>query len=271
MPCRCIRSSSKKTARLRKSISKRLLITGLGGTLAPVLAEAARRAGWEIAGWNRQQIPPEKEAIAQAWLRDTAPDAIAHLATGSVEWARQLAAYTAVSQVPFVFTSTAMVFHHEPDGPHAIEDKRTAEDDYGKQKIACEDAVLTANVHSAVVRIGWQIRADARGNNMLAHLDQWQQREGRIAASGAWKPACSFMDDTADALIGIVNAGERGVIHLDSNASEGHTFDHIVHAMRRTFQRDHWVVEANESYRHDQRLQGGAARMPSLSSRLQTL
>jgi dTDP-4-dehydrorhamnose reductase len=243
----------------------------LNGTLAPVFAEAVRRAGWYVVAWNRQQIPPDNEAIAQAWLRETAPHAIAHLATGSVEWARQLAAYAAVSQVPFVFTSTAMVFHHEPDGPHAIDDKRTAEDDYGKQKIACEDAVLAANANAAVVRIGWQIHHDARGNNMLAHLDQWQQREGRIAASRLWRPACSFMEDTADALVGIVSAGERGVIHLDSNASEGHTFDHIVQALRRAFRRDDWVVEANDGYRHDQRLQGGAARMPSLSSRLQTL
>jgi dTDP-4-dehydrorhamnose reductase len=243
----------------------------LNGTLAPVLAEAARRAGWEIVGWNRQQIPPHEESIAHAWLNQTAPAAIAHLATGSVDWARQLAKYAAASQVPFVFTSTAMVFHHVPDGPHAIDDKRTAEDDYGKQKIACEDAILAANAKAAMVRIGWQIHANARGNNMLAQLDQWQQREGRVGASRAWKPACSFMDDTADALVGIINAGECGVIHLDSNASDGHTFDRIVHALRRTFQRDDWVIETNESYRHDQRLQGGAVRMPSLTSRLQGL
>lgn len=224
-----------------------------------------------MVGWNRQQIPPENEPLAKTWLDELAPNAIVHLATGSVGWARQLAAFASTANVPFVFTSTAMVFDHEPDGPHAVDDERTAKDDYGKQKIACEDAVLRANANAAVVRIGWQIHHDARGNNMLAHLDQWQLREGRVAASRAWKPACSFMEDTAEALIAIINAGERGVMHLDSNASEGHTFDRIVHALRIRFQRDDWVLETHEDYRHDQRLQGGATRMPSLSSRLQSL
>ena len=73
-------------------------------------------------------------------------------------------------------------------------------------------------------RIGWQIDAgvngQALGNNMLAHLDDWQRREGRIAASTLWRPACSFMADTAEVLLGFVERQVPGVVHVDSNAHE---------------------------------------------------
>eukprot|EP01137_Pigoraptor_chileana_P014158 Opistho-2@68465 len=177
----------------------RLLITGLGGTLAPGLAQAAQAAGIEVLGWDRRAVPADGSAEARAWLQAQAPDAIAHLAMGGADWAALLARHAAAQGLPMVFTSTAMVFHHEPDGPHRLFDERTAQDDYGRYKIACEDAVLAANAAVSVARIGWQIDAEAADNNMLMALDEWQRREGRVAASRAWVPACSFMDDTAQA------------------------------------------------------------------------
>ncbi len=154
----------------------RLLLTGLNGTLAPKLAERARSAGWAVFGWNRHQVCPDDHQAASAWLQAQRVDAIAHLALGSEAWAVQLAAYAAARELPFLFTSTAMVFHHEPDGPHRPEDLRTARDDYGLYKIRCEDAIRAENPAACIVRLGWQIDPDARGNNMLAALDGQQAR-----------------------------------------------------------------------------------------------
>ena len=125
-----------------------------------------------------------------------------------------------------------------------------------------------AHPGAVVARIGWQIDEGAQGNNMLAHLDQWQARAGRIGASRAWQPACSFMADTAAALLALIETPRPGVIHLDSNASEGHRFDAIVAALAQRFERAHWVIAANDDYRHDQRLVGHQALMPPLSQRL---
>ena len=123
-------------------------------------------------------------------------------------------------------------------------------------------------------RIGWQIDAgvngQALGNNMLAHLDDWQRREGRIAASTLWRPACSFMADTAEVLLGFVERQVPGVMHVDSNAHEAHTFDRIVAALKQEFDREAWVIEPHEKYRHDQRLIGWVA-MLGLSGRLAAL
>lgn len=246
----------------------KLLITGLNGSLAPQLARAAAAAGHEILAWDRAQLPPDDAAAGQAWLEAQRPDAIAHLAMGSEAWAAQLAAHAARHQLPFVFTSTAMVFHHEPDGPHAVDAPRNAQDDYGRYKIRCEDAVRGANADAMVVRIGWQIDPTQPGNNMLMALDDWQAREGCVAASTAWTPACSFMADTAAALLALLRAPEPGVHHLDSNADEAFSFAQIVAALKARFERTQWQIREHADYRHDQRLLGGGTRLPALSSRL---
>lgn len=249
----------------------RALITGLNGTLAPRLAEAAAARGIECIGWNRAAAPPEDEAAGLALLDGTSPDVLFHLATGSPAWAGQLARWAARHQRPLVFTSTAMVFDHVPDGPHRPGDARTARDDYGRGKIACEDAVLAAHSGAHVVRLGWQIDGRARGNNMLMQLDEWQARDGEVAASRQWTPACSFMDDTVRTLLGLLDRPRPGVVHVDANAVEAHRFDRIVRALQRHFHRDGWQLRVHDDYRHDQRLVEGDASMPALSRRLPAL
>lgn len=244
-----------------------MLVTGLGGTLAPHVAGAAIARGWRVSGWNRQEIPTGAGEEAAAFLERVRPDAIAHLALGDEGWAALLASFCAQTGAPYVLTSTAMVFDASPGGPHAPADARTARDDYGRSKIRCEDAVLAANAQASVVRLGWQIDADAHGNNMLAHLDAQQRRDGRITASRLWRPACSFMRDTAQALLALLQRPVAGVVHLDSNAEEGLPFPLIVAGLRQRFARSDWTIEVDESYAHDQRLIGGPS-MPPLSTRL---
>lgn len=249
----------------------RWLVTGLNGTLAPQLAQAASRAGADVIGWDRAQADPTDAAACTAWLQALAPDAIAHLAMGPARWAGQLAAHAAQRNLPLLLTSTAMVFHHQPDGPHAAGDERTAQDDYGRYKIECEDAVLAAWPGASVVRIGWQIDPAQPGNNMLLALDDWQRSQGEVATSRAWRPACSFMVDTAQALVALLLQPRAGVVHLDSNADEGHSFDRIAAALKQAFARDQWRLRLHDDYRHDQRLAGGGDRVPPLSARLPRL
>jgi dTDP-4-dehydrorhamnose reductase len=244
----------------------RLLISGLNGTLAPHLAAAARAAGHAVIGWDRAAVDPEDEAASARWLAEQQPDAVAHLGMGSARFAGFLAAHCE----RLVFTSTAMVFANAPDGPHDVAAARTATDDYGRYKIACEDAIQAASGSAAIARIGWQIDARQPGNNMLMALDEWQRRDGRVAASRRWTPACSFMADTAAALLALIEQPQPGVHHLDSNAQEAWRFDELVHALARAHGRD-WQVVATDDYRHDQRLVGGPSRLPPLSARLSGL
>lgn len=242
----------------------RLLITGLNGTLAPSVAEAATARGWQVFGWDRHAVPVDDTN----WLARQRPDAIAHLAMGDEHWAGRLAAFAAAQGLPMLFTSTAMVFDAVPDGPHRPHDTRNARDDYGRSKIRSEDAVRAAHPGATVLRIGWQIHPSRPGNNMLAQLDGWQQQQGEVAASRAWRPACSFMDDTARAIVELIEQPVAGPVHLDSNADEGHGFVALVAALQLAFGRTAWRLRVHDDYRHDQRLAGGAARVPPLSARL---
>ncbi len=240
----------------------RLLITGLSGTLAPVLARTARAHGHAVLGWDHRSFGFQDERVFDA-LR---PDAVLHLAMAGALESAQLAALAARRGLPFGLTSTAMVFHRQPDGPHRVDDERSAQDDYGRMKIAVEDAVRAAHRQASVLRIGWQIDAQAQGNNMLATLDRWQAEQGEVAASRTWIPACSFMSDTAAALLALLR--QPGVHHVDSNAVEAWRFDEIVAALARRFERPHWRLRVHEDYCHDQRLAGGQAGVPPLSARL---
>lgn len=238
----------------------RLLITGLSGTLAPVLASTARAQGHAVLGWDHRAFG-FADARAFDGLR---PDAVLHLAMAGASDSAAFAALAAARGLPFLLTSTAMVFHHQPDGPHRVGDVRSAQDDYGRAKIAIEDAVLAAHPQASVVRIGWQIDPVAAGNNMLAALDRWQAEQGEVAASRAWIPACSFMADTATALLRLF--AQPGVHHVDSNAFEAWRFDELVAALAERFERSSWRLRVHADYRHDQRLAGGDAWVPPLSA-----
>jgi dTDP-4-dehydrorhamnose reductase len=253
----------------------RILITGFNGTLAPHLVRVARERAHEVIGWDRNAVSPDDDDACEAFLSRTRADAIAHLGFGAETWAAKLAAWAATHDAAFVFTSTAMVFDHVPDGPHRVNDERTAKDDYGRYKIRCEDAIRAANPSACIARIGWQIDAaddgSASGNNMLAALDAQQARDGRIRASTRWRPACLFMSDTAAALLQLIEQRVARTAHLDSNASDALDFHSLVHELKKRFARQLWLIEAHEEYVHDQRLlseDDAAVRLPSLIERL---
>ena len=107
--------------------------------------------------------------------------------------------------IPFVFTSTTMVFAPRPDGPYTITSPRTATDEYGAYKIRCEDAVWAGQPgrdgRPARVpdRSGW------RSATTWSRTPTPSRRPtGSVRASPRWIPACAFLDDTAAALLSLV-------------------------------------------------------------------
>jgi dTDP-4-dehydrorhamnose reductase len=232
-----------------------------------VLASTLQDRGWQVAGWDRAVHPPADHRACMAHLEAVAPDAVFHLAMGSEDWAGRLAHWCDLAGVRFVYTSSAMVFNRHPDGPHAVADERTARDDYGRYKIRCEDAVLGTSASAVVARMGWQIGTARGGNQMLEALSRMAEVTGVVRASTAWRPACSFMEDTADALIGLAGSAEPGVFHLDSNANDALTFLEIASRLARLTGAD-WKIVPTTDYVHDQRLTDERVSMPQLSLRL---
>ncbi len=244
----------------------RVLLTGMNGTIAPRLGEHARRAGHEVVAWRRDEVPPDDPRACRTFLAATSPDAVVHLAFGAESWAGLLSGESARRGIPFVYTSTAMVFATPPDGPYATSAPRNADTDYGRYKARCEDAVRSASGEAMVVRLAYQIDPGGEGNNLVAHVDAAASGGRDVPASTRWIPAVAFLDDTAAALLSFVVDPAPGVHHLDANADTAWTYLDVLTALRAELGRT-WSIVATDHPAHDQRL-AGSWRMPGLDTRL---
>ncbi|MEM9997261.1 MAG: sugar nucleotide-binding protein [Bacteroidota bacterium] len=277
------------------------LLTGANGTVGQALATRLRHQGAAVTPWNRHTAPP-LDLDAQARLFDAVrPDAVFHLAiaaqpTGreneghvvNVAWPEAIARMCAERGVALVFTSTAMVFEDGPSGPFRPDTTPTAQGGYGGQKREAEDVVHAANPDARIVRLGWQIAAAlgedaasksqhnvAGGNHMGANLAARAARGEVIGASTRWAPACSFLPDTAAALVNALDL-PPGTYMADANGTQtasratGVSFYDLVCALRDHYGAD-WHVESNEDFVFDQRMVDPRLPVAPLSARLPTL
>ncbi|WP_151526087.1 sugar nucleotide-binding protein [Serinicoccus kebangsaanensis] len=246
------------------------LITGLNGTVAPKVAERLVQLGGDVVGWDRGAVPPDDVAAGEAYLAAVRPAGIFHLGMGAEAWAGRLAGYARDHAVPIVVTSSVSVFGDapdDPDGPFRPDDAPTARDDYGSYKARCETAVREAHPEAVVARIGWQADPEGLGNNMVAQLAaQADAAGGLVRASRLWRPATSWMADTAAALVALAASDRSGTVHLDSNAADGWTFPEIVRYVARHTGHA-WTVEEHEELDHDTRLIGDEDLIAPLSAR----
>ena len=193
------------------------LVTGMRGTVAPVFAQALRAEGVSVVPWDRDLHPIDNPEAVRFFIRAERPDLFCHLALGSPDWAEWAARTCAEMNVPFLYVGSVSVYGSAQTGPFAPADLPVPDDDYGRYKFECERRVLAAHPRAHVVRIGWQIGDRPGGNQMVDHLDRTFREQGRIDASVRWFPGCSFLPDTAAALVRIAKRRPPGLYHLDGN------------------------------------------------------
>lgn len=256
---------------------KHALVTGARGTVGTALAALLAERGAAVTGWDRTQAVPGDAGAAAALLDQVRPDVVYHLAVASrstgipnegevvnVTWSGQLAALCAERGIPFVFTSTVMVFSDDAIGPFTPTTSTDAQDGYGFEKRRAELAVRKASADARIVRLGWQIGEGAGSNNMMDHLIRQHDQHGRIDASAAWLPATSFLPDTAAALIEVLDH-PAGVYHVDGN--RGWAYDEIVAALAVKHGLA-WQVKVNEDFVYDQRMTDPVLKTAAIDTRL---
>ncbi|MBM7037335.1 sugar nucleotide-binding protein [Vibrio ulleungensis] len=245
---------------------KKLLMTGMSGTLAPIVVKYFAEQQWQVVEWDHHTIDPQDAQKSQAFVDTLNIDAICHLAMGSPNWAGFLAQTAKSRDIPFVFTSTVMVFNSNRNGPYSIFDERSSRDDYGQYKMSCEDEIWAANPEAMIARIGWQIGSPTQGgNNMLEILNKQADETGKVQASTLWYPATSLMTDTAKALFQLIETPQQGLHHFDSNFDNKWSFFDLVNALNEHYQLG-WTIEATQDYSHDQRLAPLHFNVPSLDT-----
>lgn len=232
---------------------KRILITGIHGTIGPKLAELAKNQGYKVVSWPRNIVEPDNIYEANLFLHRMNLSAIVHLGMGSEKWAALMANFAQINNIPFIFTSSVMVFSDNREGPFVTSDMPDSIDPYGQYKIRCENAIRDASINSCILRLGWQISEDGIGNNMVHFLDDQQATQGKISCSNKWIPACSYIDDTVDTIMCCVNDYWHGLFHVDGNAKDAYNFAQIVEMLKNKLKRN-WNIEINQDYIHDQRM-----------------
>jgi dTDP-4-dehydrorhamnose reductase len=242
------------------------LITGLNGTVAPVLAAAWRSRGGMVTGWDRGCWLPDDPGAVDVALDAVQPAAVFHLAMGAEAWAGRLAAACAARGIPFVYTGTVSVFSGAvaaPIGPDAPPD---ATDDYGAYKRRCEEAIRATGAPAVVARIGWQIGEGPGSNNMVDFLCRRAADSGGVVAvNERWTPSCALLVDTAEALIALHDRGEAGVYHVEGNP--GWSMLRIAEALNRRHGFG-WTVRDNGEPSFDNRMQDARVVMRMLDATL---
>jgi dTDP-4-dehydrorhamnose reductase len=229
---------------------KKILLTGMNGTLAPVLAEELRRRGVEVVGWDRGVASPDDRVMVERFVRETKPSALIHCAMGGPQWSEDMARVCAEEGITFLYISSASVYGTQQYGPFTVYDTPEPSDDYGRYKLECEQRVRAVNPDVRIARIGWQIALRRGGNQMTEYLAQRQAEDGHIAASAEWFPACSFLADTARTLADVIGLSS-GLYLLDGNP--GWSFRDIAAALNAAMG-GKWDVRSTQEFRWNNRM-----------------
>lgn len=264
---------------------QRILITGAGGAVGRRLSEAARSAGCEAVGWNRQTEPlrPDHVDSCMRVVDRVRPAALVHLAIASdaqspeeaywinAKLPQVLADLCAKTGTRFVHTSSVMVFEEGPQGPYGNNSPLTAQSGYGAQKREAEEALRASGSGAVIARLGWQIASEiiCAENSMTSLLDRQNKEHGHIKASEAWLPACSFLEDTAQELLRLCLCPDPpAVTQIDGNL--GWTFADIAHALSAELHAG-WTIQTNRDFVFDQRMISQASANARLDLRLPAL
>jgi dTDP-4-dehydrorhamnose reductase len=207
------------------------IVTGMNGTVAPVVAQRLAEGGHTVVSWDRSVVPTDDVEAVRGFIRDERPDCFFHIATGSPLWAEWIAIACAEQGVRFLFTGSVSVFSGAQQGPFPVDAVPEPDDEYGRYKLEVEQRVQRVNPEAIVARLGWQIGLVPGSNNMVDYLTRTSDSEGKIEASRNWYPSCSFLPDTAEALLQLIERFPSGLYQLEGNP--GLSFYEIVTHLNR--------------------------------------
>jgi dTDP-4-dehydrorhamnose reductase len=258
----------------------KVLVTGLRGTVGRALASHLTAAGHQVVGWDRAAVPIDRYDAMDRFVAETAPDAVVNLAIASRptgrdreswlvnhDWPSELAWICRQRALPFVHASTVMVFSPSATGPFTIESAPDADHGYGHEKRMAEARVFYQYPQATVVRLGWQIGDAAGSNNMIDYLDRQAREHGHVAASTRFRPACSFLPDTAAALARALEA-PPGLYQVDGN--ERHSLFEIARALS-AHHGGRWRIAPAAEPAQDQRMIDPRLAVAALAGRLAAL
>lgn len=259
---------------------KKALITGIHGTIGSALKKKLEDSEVEVISWNRDEVSITDYSAMLDFVSRTQPDVIFHLAIASnptgreneswivnYEWTSELAWITRILNIKFIFISTAMVFSDHAIGPFSIYSEPDATEGYGYEKLQAEHRVHYQNPQSVILRLGWQIGKSPGSNNMIDYFEKKQSETGKVEASNKWFPACSFLEDTVDVLLGSFHFPASTYL-VDANKKWN--FYEIAFSLN-SLHNNRWTIVETDHFVYDQRMIDDRIKIKSLNYHLKNL
>ena len=248
--------------------SPKVLLTGMGGTVAPILAAELTRRGLSCVRWHKEYVDPTDAPACERFIDEVRPAWVAHIATGPEEWCTHIAKACAARNISLIHTGSVSVYSGKQVGPFAVTDTPLPDDDYGRYKLRCEQRIREAHPSAIIARIGWQIGDAPGSNNMLDYLfKRAAEGNGHIEASNQWSPGTSFLTDTAAALADLMEKNQPGLYHVDGNP--GLTFFDIASRLARLHKQP-WTVTPASTPTGSSRMTDPRVKVRSITVRLPT-
>ena len=218
---------------------KNLLVTGISGFLGWHIARMPQ-TDWDITGTyhqNKVSIPSGKtllldltdEAALASVLRKVKPSAVLHLAAASdpnfceenpqisqavnVEATVHLAEYAARKKIPFLFTSSDLVFDGQK-GQYKETDQPSPVNRYGLHKAVAESKVAEINPKAIIARLSLMYGLTDRTDNFLSGwLEKAKAGEAFQAFNDEFRSPASGTD-IARGLLLLLDNKAKGIWHL---------------------------------------------------------
>lgn len=206
---------------------KRIVIIGAGGRLGAALVREWGGA-CDVIGFNHAQLdlgkPEELRSTLGALEFDALINAAAQTNVDRCETEQEeafalngeapgvLAEICGQKKARFIHISTDYVFDGAKRQPYTEEDEARPISVYGESKREGERRALAANPDALVVRVSWVFGPD-RPSFVDWAIGQAREREDVSAIADKWATP-TYTLDLANWLKPMVDAGERGILHL---------------------------------------------------------
>lgn len=217
---------------------KKLLVTGISGFLGWHIAEHLQ-SDYQLLGiYNKtkpdlkniqlEQLDLTDQSAVSILLKGHQPDAILHLAANSnpndceqnllskiinVEVTEQLANHCATQNIPFLFTSTDLVFDGK-NAPYATTDSPNPIMIYGKQKLEAEQNVLKVFPDAIIARMPLMYGLPKNGLGFMnAWLRNLQAGKNIYCFTDEYRTA-TFGGDAAQGIFALLKNKASGIFHL---------------------------------------------------------
>jgi dTDP-4-dehydrorhamnose reductase len=212
----------------------RALVIGGSGQVGGAIAAALAAAGHEVvATWRSVEFPDlvhcdlADQSEVEQIVAEARPEAVFCPAGATwvdgcesdPAWARDanvegpLVAARAAPDVPFVYFSSEYVFDGA-DGPYHEDAVPAPLSEYGRTKLAGEDALRVGFPKSLIIRTGWVFGPERQGKNFVYQLAKKLRAGERMRVPSDQWGTPTFAPDLARISVELVARGATGMFHV---------------------------------------------------------